>query len=162
MLGQLVPGFVIDIERQLFTGNRPAGSVVILSYFIQPQLGIVIRACPCDALQALFLESFRQRGLARGLRRHAQARQHIGGKPGDLHLQIFQVGLALDFLGIPAVHLRARVAKREVDDFFRLEELARQAQAVAFAHPGVHLSRAQSKGDGGVKTECRALCVKGA
>src|SRR5690606_2812320 len=87
------------------------------------------------------------------LRHDAQARQAGAGESAGTELQPLEVIDGLDFVAEPAAPLRAGVTAGEIDDVVLLEELARELQAIAVAHPRVHLTRVQAKRHRTVKAQ---------
>ena len=159
LLGQLVVGVLVDVERHLQRAFPPARIVVVRGDLVEAQLFVIVGADPFGRVDgALF-----QRGVdvAAGdlLRHDAQAREHGASKGADTELQALQIVDGLDFLAEPAAHLRAGVAAREVDDVVGLEDFAHQRQAVAVTHPGIHLARVQAERHGRVKAQDGVLAV---
>src|SRR5207247_9003917 len=83
--------------------------------------------------------------------------QHRTGAAADAHLQTLHIGYAFQLLAEEAAHLRAGVARREVDDVVALEELAHQLQPAAVVHPRVLLARAHTEWDRAGEGERRVL-----
>ncbi|MNV24672.1 hypothetical protein D3C71_1157440 [compost metagenome] len=159
VLGQLVVGVLVDVERHLQRAFPPARVVVVRGHLVEAQLFIVVGADPFGRVDGALFQ--RRVDVAAGnlLRHHAQARQHGAREGADAELQALQVVHRLDFLAEPAAHLRAGIAAGEVDDVVGLEDVAQQRQAVAVAHPGIHLAGVQAERHGGVKAQDRVLAV---
>ena len=83
---------------------------------------------------------------------------HLAGEAADAELQALHVGGRLDLLAVPAAHLGAGVAGREVDDVVLGVELAHQLAAVALVHPGRHLPAVQAEGNGAAEARRLRSC----
>ena len=158
-LGQLFPLFLVDVERHLGAAFPPARVVVILGDLEEAEFLVIVRADEFNRVERALFQ--RRINIARRdlLGHDPEFRQYRSGKAGGTHLQALEILDVLDFLAIPAAHLHARIAQREIDDVVGLVHLARQLHAIAFVHPGVHLARVQPKGDGRVEAEDRILAI---
>ena len=146
---------LVHIQRQLPRARPPARKVVVARDLVERQALVVIGTDPGHRVDlALF-----QRGVGVGHRhihgRRAHAREHLAGEAVGLDLQAAQIIDGLDLAAKPAAHLRAGVAAGKVQDVVLAKQHARERQALALRHPGVHLARVQAERHAGVEAERR-------
>ena len=137
VLGQLVPGRLVDQQFGDRGGLVPAGRVVVLGGLVQAELAVLERADELGRVDDTALQ--RREDLAAGqqLDVDAERRVDLPGQPGDAHLQALQVGAGLDLLLEPAGHLHAGVAARQGDHAERRVDLVPQLLATAVVEPAV-------------------------
>ncbi len=150
-------GLRVDVQRQLRAAFPPAGVVVVRRHLVQAELLVVVRAHPLGRVDRALLERLVDLAAGDVLRHAADALEHLAAEAADAHLQALDVGQRLDLLAVPAAHLGAGVAHREVVDVVARVELAEQLHAVAFVHPRRHLAAVQAERDGAVHREGRVL-----
>ena len=150
---QGVERLVIDHDVQLRAAFPPAGVVVVGRDLVEAELQVVVRTHPFGGVDGALFERLVDLAAGDVLRHAAHALDHLAREAADAELQALHVGGALDFLAVPAAHLRAGVAAGEVDDVVLGVELAHQLQAVALVHPRGHLPAVQAEGDGATERE---------
>src|SRR5262249_16447040 len=91
------------------------------------------------------------------LRDDAELFDHASRKPGDTHLDTFEIIKRIDFLPKPSAHLRASIAGRETVYALRGIELVHQAIAVALNEPGIGKAGIETQGKGGTDRIGRIL-----
>ena len=142
---QRFEGLDVDHDVELRAAFPPAGVVIVRSHLVEAELLVVVRPNPFCRVDGAFFERLVNLAAGNVLRHRAHAFEHFAGKAADAHLQTLDVVQRLDFLAVPAAHLRAGVAAWKADDVVLGIELAHQLQAVAFVHPCGHLARVQAK-----------------
>jgi hypothetical protein len=113
----------------------------------EAQLQVVVGADPLGGVDGALFQRLVDLAAGDVLRHAAHALEHLAAEAADAHLQALDVGHRLDFLAVPAAHLGAGVAHREIHDVVVGVELAHQLQAVAFVLPGRHLAAVQTEGN---------------
>ena len=151
---QLVKGLVVDEKVKLRARFPPARVVVIRRHFAQAEFFIVIRPHELGGVQRAFFQRLIHVAARHVLRHHAQLGHHFAKQAAaQTHLQALEVIGRLDFLAVPAAHLRGCVARAQRVEVVFLEKLVQQFAAIALAAPGFHLQRGQAKRHGAGKGE---------
>ena len=146
-----VVGLVADIQRKLRATFPPGGVGVELGHLVETELLIVVRTDPFGSINGAFFQCLINLAAGDVLRNTADAGQNTTAKAADTHLQAVHVGQRLDFLAVPATHLGAGVAHREIEDVVLRVELTHQFQTVALIHPGRGLAGIKTERDGAVE-----------
>ena len=156
---QRVVGLLVDEAVELGAALPPAGVVVVRRDLVEAELQVVVGADPLGGVDRSLLERLIDLAAGNVLRHAAHALDHLAGEAADAELEALDVGDRLDLLAVPAAHLRAGVAGREVDDVVGLVELAHQLHAVAVVHPrrlsGANSGRTESRSRARTHRPCR-------
>ena len=109
---------------------------------------VVIGADPLGGIDGAFFQGLVNLATRNVLWHAAQALNDFARKAAHTEFQALDVGQGLDFLAVPAPHLRTRIAGGEIDDVVLLVKLTHELQAIALEHPRRHLAAVQAKRNG--------------
>jgi len=146
---------LVDIQSQLWTHFPEAREVVVRRHFVQTQFLVVIRANPLGCVNGAFFQGLVNLATRNVLGHNTQRFQNLAAETAHAEFQALHVGQRFDLFAIPAAHLNACVAHREVNNTYLGVELTEKLQAVAFVHPSVHLACVQTKWNGAIHSVCR-------
>ena len=154
---QRIKRLLIDEEIKLRASFPPTGVVVVRRDLVEAELLVIVRANPFGRINRAFFQRLINLAARNILRDHTHALADATSKAADAEFEAFDVSKRLDFLPVPAAHLRAGIAARKVHDAVLHVELTHQFQAVALVHPGRHLAAIQAEGNGA--TQCKAVVL---
>ncbi|MNI03455.1 hypothetical protein D3C73_563580 [compost metagenome] len=134
----------------------PCRIIVIFGDLDEAELLVVIGTDEFGSVDRALFERGINVAAGNLLRRHADLRHHLAGKPGNAHLQALEIVDGDDFLAEPAAHLRAAIAGRQGVETAGCQEFVDQVVA-AIGKPGIGHAGVEAEGNGGSKRKGRIL-----
>src|SRR4029079_9920821 len=135
----------------------PARIVVVLRYFLEAELLVIIRTDPFAGVDRSFFQRRIDVPSCDLLRHNAEPLQDEAGKPAHTEFEALEIVERVDLPAEPASHLRPGAAERNANEVVFLVEVGQHLAAASVIEPSIELALIHAERKPCLEHESRVL-----